>query len=377
MSLVNNSFLIVEDSTAKNKWAIVERVNNQYYYLCVQLGRDSYRSLKGASISCSRGLLELIAGQKELVERKLEQCKTVNDLARELQLLIEKLQLNSQSAKQFDAPPFHYYNAVLHDIESLGWNNISSISDTLQRITIVVPDPSNRSHDVTITLPASYPDGTPQCQLGLPQKVAFQWKRTNPLSSILSAVRSIINRFDDVWSVLEDLDKHCIVIDPTNPTFEHNYRRIYLQNQCSMMYTVNVEKPFAMGEMLIVGPAAQKEVFEKRLNEHLREWDMSVLPRVNMEHMLQLTFPQPSQTDASQYEIECAICYSYQLEYHGKTVLPDKSCPNEKCARVFHYSCLLDMLRSNPTTKQSFNTLYGCCPYCQTPLSLNLGEGLF
>lgn len=27
MSLVNNSFLIVEDSTAKNKWAIVERVN--------------------------------------------------------------------------------------------------------------------------------------------------------------------------------------------------------------------------------------------------------------------------------------------------------------------------------------------------------------
>ena len=67
----------------------------------------------------------------------------------------------------------------------------------------------------------------------------------------------------------------------------------------------------------------------------------------------------------------------YQLEYHGKTVLPDKSCPNEKCARVFHYSCLLDMLRSNPTTKQSFNTLYGCCPYCQTPLSLNLGEGLF
>ena len=145
-----------------------------------------------------------------------------------------------------------------------------------------MPDPSNRSHDVTITLPASYPDSTPQCQLGLPQKVAFQWKRTNPLSSILSAVRSIINRFDDVWSVLEDLDKHCIVIDPTNPTFEHNYRRIYLrtpfaiglypENQCSMMYTVNVEKPFAMGEMLIVGPAAQKEVFEKRLNEHLREW---------------------------------------------------------------------------------------------------------
>ena len=68
--------------------------------------------------------------------------------------------------------------------------------------------------------------------------------------------------------------------------------------------------------------------------------------------------------------------YRYQLEYHGKTILPDKSCPNEKCSRVFHYSCLLDMLRSNPTTKQSFNTLYGCCPYCQTPISLNLGEGM-
>ena len=40
--------------------------------------------------------------------------------------------------------------------------------------------------------------------------------------------------------------------------------------------------------------------------------DMNVLPRVNMEHMLQLTFPQPSQTDASQYEIECAICHSLE-----------------------------------------------------------------
>ena len=140
----------------------------------------------------------------------------------------------------------------------------------------------------------------------------------------------MINRYDDVWNVLEDIDKHCIVIDPTNPTFEHNYRRIYLrspfvnasrvENQCSLMYTVNVEKPFAMGEILIVGPTAQKEVLEKQLNEHLREWwerrrvvmirDMGVFPRSNMEHLLQLTFPQPSQADVSQYEIECAICYS-------------------------------------------------------------------
>ena len=44
---------------------------------------------------------------------------------------------------------------------------------------------------------------------------------------------------------------------------------------------------------------------------------------------------------------------------------------------MFHYSCLLEMLRSNPTTKQSFYTLYGNCPYCQSAITIRLDEGLF
>lgn len=52
------------------------------------------------------------------------------------------------------------------------------------------------------------------------------------------------------------------------------------------------------------------------------------------------SFPLPSEQDVSEYEIECAICYTYlpimviidryQLEYNGMTLLPDRSCPNEK-----------------------------------------------
>lgn len=294
---------------------------------------------------------------------------------------------------------------MLRDIESLGWNAVTSMSDDLRRLSFTLEDTSKRSHDVIITLPETYPDGIPQCQLALPDKVDFQWKKSNSLHAILNELRAVLDRYDAVWSVLEDMDRHCVVIDPTKPTFEHNYRRIYLrkgtggdewvENQCSLMYTVNLERPFAMGELLLVGPTAQKEELERQMNAHIRDWcdcrsgvsarRMDVVPRINIETLLQISLPEPSETSISQYEIECAICYScrfarlftrrYKLEDHGKTFLPDKSCPNEKCGRVFHYTCLLDMMRSNPTTKQSFNTLYGYCPYCQTPISIATNEG--
>ena len=118
---------------------------------------------------------------------------------------------------------------MLRDIESLGWNAVTSMSDDLRRLSFTLEDASKRSHDVTITLPETYPDGIPQCQLALPDKVDFQWKKSNSLLAILNELRAVLDRYDTVWSVLEDMDRHCVVIDPTKPTFEHNYRRIYLR----------------------------------------------------------------------------------------------------------------------------------------------------
>ena len=47
----------------------------------------------------------------------------------------------------------------------------------------------------------------------------------------MHVVSEALAKFDSVWNTLEDFDKHCVVIDPMKPTFQHNYRRLYLGMQ--------------------------------------------------------------------------------------------------------------------------------------------------
>ncbi|CAH1770244.1 4442_t:CDS:2, partial [Entrophospora sp. SA101] len=40
------------------------------------------------------------------------------------------------------------------------------------------------------------------------------------------------------------------------------------------------------------------------------------------------------------YEIECGICYTYHLE----SSIPEYSCNNSKCGRLFHQICLSESI---------------------------------
>lgn len=114
------------------------------------------------------------------------------------------------------------------DLEEYGWEHVQNLTDSLQRITISVSDPSGRSHDVDISFPETYPEGVPVCHLALPEDYIFQWNRRNTLCDIHDAVVKVLTKYDDVWTVLEDFDRHCMILDPSKPTFSHKYRRIYL-----------------------------------------------------------------------------------------------------------------------------------------------------
>ena len=84
---------------------------------------------------------------------------------------------------------------------------------------------------------------------------------------------------------------------------------------------MNCEKPFAIGEWKLLGPAQHVSAFEQRINKNLKLWyffvtrlvierDTNRFPRENLERVLEFSFPSPSEASMSQYEIECAICYT-------------------------------------------------------------------
>ena len=84
---------------------------------------------------------------------------------------------------------------------------------------------------------------------------------------------------------------------------------------------MNCEKPFAIGEWKLLGPTQHTSVFEQRINKNLSLWyviahpiierDGSRYPRENLERVLDFSFPSPSEASSSQYEVECAICYTF------------------------------------------------------------------
>lgn len=173
---------------------------------------------------------------------------------------------------RLQAFPFAYYNTLLSDLDAFGWNNIQSITESLQQIILSVEDPSHRLHDVQVTLPPTYPEGAPQCQLSLPANYTFTWKRTNTLNDIYLAVKDVLAKYDEVWTVLEDFDSHCVVLDPAKPTFEHNYRRIFLERQCSLYYTVNIDKPRSIGDWKFFGPPSETDHYDQLTSKNMHAW---------------------------------------------------------------------------------------------------------
>ena len=75
--------------------------------------------------------------------------------------------------------------------------------------------------------------------------------------------------------------------------------------------------------------------------------------------------PQAASSEgADEYSSECAVCYTYRVD--GK--VPEVAC--DGCSKPFHTACLVEWLRAVPTTQTSFNRLYGECPYCQRPITV-------
>lgn len=74
----------------------------------------------------------------------------------------------------------------------------------------------------------------------------------------------------------------------------------------------------------------------------------------------------------------CPFADPFSFQHSGlqttgsETTIPDFVCSNGKCCRSFHRRCLLEWLQALPSTRVSFDTVFGMCPYCSTSLAIKL-----
>ena len=143
--------------------------------------------------------------------------------------------------------------------------------------------------------------------------------------------------------------------------------------------------------MVFLGPSSATLILQQKFQKNiLRWWVCSIFNIIviviifclyrrsssqgilqNIEAVLEESIPRRIESTESSDDACCAICYLYELHNSEDILnsaniimLPDSTCPNEKCKRHFHTTCLIQWLQSLPGSRSAFGTIFGSCPYC-------------
>jgi len=178
----------------------------------------------------------------------------------------------------------------------------------------------------------------------------------------------VLQDFNGLWSELAEFDQRAWVLEPTEDMWSGIMRRVAITANTSIQVILDAAHPRALPECHLLGPDHTVAPLRERFNASASTWNAKKQVIDNLESILGMTFMSPAEVDAESLSVECGICYSYKLD--GK--IPEKVCDDRRCGRPFHQSCLVEWIRALPETRQSFDTLFGECPYCSTRLHVRL-----
>lgn len=329
-------------------------------------------SLKNVKLEGDRELRGLLAGLEPLVQQRLNQSTDVGRFTLEMKDILEHV---VDVKSQVFLPSTDFYRRVYSDIEAVGWEHLVCLGEDLTSVRFRIFDRAGREHTVEITLPSTYPEVEPAVSLELPIAFQLQWSKEATLKDALNQLHETIDKFQDFWHVMEDIDMNVWVMEPVHPSRASSFRRIALGGHCSLTLTVNAFSPRSVPECRFFGSDLTIAPLRKRWNSNIRRWKVERLLRENLEDILETTFPSPQDSIQEDISADCGICYAFRLPNADglgadRGSVPDRACDNPNCGRPFHSACLIEWLRSITTTRQSFDVLFGNCPYCSHPIAV-------
>lgn len=268
---------------------------------------------------------------------------------------------------------------IIKEIEQIGWSRIADMNEDMTALCIRTEDSTGRSHVFDVAIPPSYPRSAPRVRVGVPGGAlsSVHWlPGASSLASVLQTVTRDVCKYEKLFEVLSDIDRNAWVLEPDAPTFEVTSRRIVLDRACSLLFDVNPLCPTApLGDTTFFGPAAQVAAHKAALHANAHLWDHRDGFVANLQRALGTALPRKEEAAAgdSGYLAECGVCYAYALDSGaGAARVPDQACANPRCHRVYHHGCLLEWVQSVPTSRKSFGSIFGSCPYCCEPMSVKL-----
>ncbi|XP_052354520.1 E3 ubiquitin-protein ligase FANCL isoform X4 [Oncorhynchus keta] len=243
-----------------------------------------------------------------------------------------------------------------------------SIDTEFRTLRLRAEDSSGRQHVVTVKLKPKHPVEAPWCSADLPVPLAMTWTPQSSLGHVHTQFLLLLESLAEFWAVLDEIDEKTWVLEPEKPSRADTMRRIAIANNVSIKVEVDTQHPKMLPECCLLGAEHVVTPLRNKLNANMHLWnpDCSILQ--NLRDVLEIEFPSPATHEKSSFSAECGICYAYRLE----SAIPDQVCNDPRCGQPFHQACLYEWLRGLPSSRQSFNIVFGECPYCSKPITVKM-----
>ncbi|KAG8443981.1 hypothetical protein GDO86_009239, partial [Hymenochirus boettgeri] len=317
-------------------------------------------------VECSWQLKKILQAYHQIVKQRLQHSVNLESFMMELKTILE-VALKNRNGLEAPLTP-QYYSCLVNDIECLGWDKLSFVDTELRIIKLKMEDMSGREHLVTLKFNSKYPYEAPGCFVDFPVPFSISWTQQSSLLNIQNQVSAALESLKDFWDALDEIDQKTWVLEPEKPTRSATMRRIVIGNNVSITIDVDPKHPNMLPECYFLGADHVVTPLRERLNSNIHLWDPENRLLQNLKDILEIEFPSCSKLQKSDFSMDCGICYAYRLE----SAIPDQVCDDPRCGQPFHQACLYEWLRGLPSSRQSFNVIYGECPYCNKPITLKM-----
>ncbi|KAH9664097.1 e3 ubiquitin-protein ligase fancl [Citrus sinensis] len=203
-----------------------------------------------------------------------------------------------------------------------------------------------------------------------------------------------LEKLQEIWNILDEIDKSLWVIDLKNPSRANVCRQVNLGYNCIIMLSIHIDDPSSLPECRFMGSDPMVNSLRKTWQRNSKRWNKDKPFVENVANLLETQLPRPPEHENNYQQVECGICYAQFLPIDEELGAKsgggtDYTCDNSSCSKAFHSVCLGDWLRSITTTRQgipiclpfvivtkswelSYDVLFGNCPYCSEPVAVKI-----
>lgn len=270
-----------------------------------------------------------------------------------------------------------FYRKIYSEIEEVGWEHLLKLGEDLSFLSLRVLDKKERVHIMEINVDKTYPKCPPLVSADVPYIFNLEWSINSRLKDVVLQFQQHLEKLQEFWSTLDDIDRFLWVVDSTKLHRAMQYRQINIGNDCYIKLLINANEPRSLPECRFLGSDQKVNLLRKKWRKNCKKWVTDKRLSENLANVLETQLTRRPDIEMNDEQIECGICYARFLPFDEE--LGDKSgsrtdytCDNNTCSKAFHSVCLWDWLRSITTTRQSFDVLFGNCPYCSDPIAVKV-----